>query len=321
MPTVFVTSKIPEEGLTLLRQKGFSVEVNGGENLPGEKLRDAFSKYDAVITLITDKVDSNIISSSGASLKIISNYAVGFDNIDVAVAKQKGIKVTNTPGVASESVAEHTFALILACAKKIVEADKYVRLGKYKKWDPYAFVSPQVWGKTIGIVGLGKIGTFVGQIARNGFRMNILYFDIQRSEDFELLSEAKFVEIQKIVREADIITLHVPLNEKTRHLIGKGEFDSMKKTAILVNTSRGPVIDEAALIEALKNKQIAAAGLDVFEHEPDIPDELTALENVVVTPHTASATIETRVQMSKIAAQNIIDLFEGKEPIGLVKVV
>ncbi|MBI4037744.1 D-glycerate dehydrogenase [Candidatus Curtissbacteria bacterium] len=320
MPAVFVTSKIPEEGLTLLRQKGYSVEVNDKVDLPGEKLKEAFSKYDAVITLITDKVDTNLISSSGASLKIISNYAVGFDNIDVAAAKQKGIAVTNTPGVASESVAEHTFALILACVKQIVEADKFVRLGKYKKWDPYSFVSPQVWGKTIGIIGLGKIGTFVGQIAKNGFRMNILYFDISRSEDFELLSEAKFADVATIVKEADIVTLHVPLNEHTKHLIGERELSSMKKTAILINTSRGPVIDETALINALSEKRIAAAGLDVFEHEPDIPESLTALPNVVMTPHSASATMETRVQMSKIAAQNIIDVFEGKEPVGLVKI-
>lgn len=320
MPAVFVTSKIPEEGLTLLRQKGFTVEVNSEEELSQDKLIAAFLRYDAIVTLITDKVDANVISKSGTNLKIIANYGVGFDNIDIATAKQKGIVVANTPGVASESVAEHTFALIFACAKQLIEADKFVRLGKYKKWDPYAFVSPQIWGKTIGIIGLGKIGTFVGQIARNGLRMNILYFDIQRSEDFELLAEAKFTDIAAIVKEADIITLHVPLNEKTKHLIGRRELDSMKKTAILINTSRGPVIDEDALVEALKNKQIAAAGLDVFEHEPEIPETLTALDNVVLTPHMASASLETRVEMSKISALNIIDVFEGKDPLGLVKV-
>lgn len=320
MPSVYVTSKIPEEGLTALRQKGFNVEVNSEvDSLMKEQLRTLFSKYEAVITLVTDKIDADVLSAASSKLKIISNYGVGYDNIDVIDAKRRGIIVTNTPGVASESVAEHTFMLILACAKQLISADKFVRLGKYTKWDPYAFVSPQVWGKTIGIVGLGRIGTFVGQIAKNGFRMNILYFDVTRSEDFELICEAKFADIETILKESDFVTLHVPLNDKTRHLISRKEFGLMKKTAVLINTARGSIVDEAALVEALSEHKIAAAGLDVFEHEPEIAHELLTMENVILTPHVASATIETRVAMSKIAAQNIIDVFEGKEPIGLIK--
>lgn len=320
MPTIFVCSKIPEEGLILLRAHDFNVEVNKSEEeLTYDELKQIMANYDGVITLVTNKIDAGIISASGKNLKIISNYGVGYDNIDVSFANKKGIIVTNTPGAASESVAEHTFMLLLACAKQVVEADKFVRLGKYKKWDPYAFISPQVWGKTIGIIGLGKTGTFVGHIAYEGYKMKVLYFDLKRSEDFELLCEATFSNIEGILKEADFITLHVPLNEETRHLIGREQFKQMKNSAILVNTARGPVVDEEALIWALKEKQIAAAGIDVFEHEPQISTDLLTAPNVILTPHSASATLESRIAMSKIAAQNVIDVFSGKEPYGLVK--
>ena len=182
-----------------------------------------------------------------------------------------------------------------------------------------AFLSNQIWGKTIGIVGLGKIGTFVAQIAFGGLRMKILYFDVSRSEDFELLTEARYCSVDELLKESDIVTLHVPLTPKTHHLISKSQFRIMKNTAILINTARGPIVNQEDLIWALKNKEIASAGLDVFEHEPDIAHELTILDNVVLTPHIASATVETRLSMAKITAQNIIDVFEGKEPFGLVK--
>jgi len=320
MPKVYITGRIPNIGVNLLKSNGFSVEQNtSSSNLTKDQLKDIFSKFDGVLTLMTDKVDRDVIKSSSKNLKVIANYAVGFDNIDVLEAKRHNIVVTNTPGVASESVAEHTFTLILACAKKIIEADKYVRLGRYQGWDPMAFISPQIWGKTIGIVGLGKIGTFVAQIAHGGFRMNILYYDPSRSEDFELLTEAKYCDLETLLANSDIVTLHCPLNDKTRHLIGKRELKKMKNSAILINTSRGPVIDEDALIWALKSGEIAACGLDVFEHEPNIAQELLVLNNVILTPHSASATKETRESMSRIAAENIIAVFEGKEPFGLVK--
>lgn len=322
MPKVYITSKIPENGIKILQNSGLSVGINNSDkNLSQEELVNVFANYDAVLTLMTDKVDADLLKSASKNFKIISNYAVGFDNIDVLEANRRGIIVTNTPGVASESVAEHAFMLVLACAKKLVEADRYVRLGKYQRWDPMGFISPQVWGKTIGIVGLGKIGTFVAQIAYGGFRMNILYFDLHRSEDFELLTEAKFCsDLNDLLKEADVVTLHCPLNEKTRHLISRDEFKIMKNSAILINTSRGPVVDEEALVWALKEGEVGAAGLDVFEHEPQINQELLTLPNVSLTPHSASATLETREAMSKIAAENIVAVFEGKEPFGLVKV-
>lgn len=320
MPKVFVTGLIAENGLHLLRQKGFTIEVNkSGKDLSAGELKKIFGEYDAVISMVNNKLDGEIIGSASASLKLISNYAVGVDNIDVAAAKQKGIIVTNTPGVASESVAEHVFALIFACSKSLIPADRFVRDGKYVRWDPNLFLSHQTWGQTIGIIGLGRIGTFVGQIAYGGFRMNVMYFDMRRAEDFELICEARYGTIDEILKEADIISLHVPLTEKTRHMIGRSELKKMKNSAILINTSRGPVVEEEALVSALKEKEIAAAGLDVFEFEPKISKELLRQDNVVVTPHVASATYETREAMSKIAAQNIIDVFDGKEPMGLVR--
>ena len=321
MPGIYITSVIPKECAEMLQSKGFDVQINLlGRNLTKKELMDVFSTYDAVITLMTDRIDRDILLVASKKFKVIANYAVGFDNIDLNFASKKNIAVCNTPGVASESVAEHTFLLIFACTKRIIEADKFVRLGKYQRWDPMAFLSNQIWGKTIGIVGLGKIGTFVAQIAFGGLRMKILYFDVSRSEDFELLTEAKYCSVDELLKESDIVTLHVPLTPKTYHLISKNQFKMMKNTAILINTARGPIVNQDDLIWALKNKEIASAGLDVFEHEPDIPHELTTLDNVVLTPHIASATVETRLSMAKITAQNIIDVFEGKEPFGLVKV-
>lgn len=320
MPSVYITNPIPEIGIELLKKKGIKVEVNkSGRDLTAEGLRKIFGEYDGVITFLTDKVDSSLIDHASKNLRVISNFAVGFDNIDVAAAKTRGIVACNTPGVANESVAEHVFALSLALSKKLFEQDKYVRAGKYKKWDPNLFLSHQFWGQTIGIIGLGRIGTFVGQIAYGGFRMKVLYFDIARATDFELLCEATFGQVDEIIKEADIVTLHVPLTEKTKHMISKPQLKAMKNSAILINTARGPVVDEEALVWALKEGEIAGAGLDVYEHEPEISKELLKLGNAILTPHTASATFETRDEMSRIAAQNIIDVFEGRDPVGLIK--
>lgn len=316
---VYITAKIPEIAHDMLVRRGFMISVNDSiKEVSKKKLFEVFKTCDAVLTMMTDKVDGELIAKSGKQLKVIANYAVGYDNIDVVGAKRRGIVVTNTPGVAGESVAEHTFALILACAKRIIERDKYVRSGKFEKWDPMGFLTRQIWGQTIGIIGLGRIGTYVGHIAYGGFRMNILYHDILRSEDFEMLTDAKFVSLDKLLKESDVVTLHIPLAPKTLHLIGRRELLLMKRSAILINTARGSVVDEKALIEVLSDGKIAAAGLDVFEHEPSISRELRVLPNVVLTPHVASATLETREAMAKIAAQNIIDVFEGRTPFGLV---
>lgn len=321
MPKVYVTGEIEENGIELLKRHGFEVDINSGnQGLSHAHLKEIFSRFEAVISLVSDMIDSEVIKAASDDFKIISNYAVGFDNIDVLAAKRRGIVVCNTPGIAADSVAEHTFMLILACAKRVIEADRYVRTGKYTRWDPKLFVSPALWGQTLGIIGLGKIGTYVGHIGYGGFKMRILYCDVEEAPDFELLTEAQRVSLEKLLKESDVISVHAPLNEKTKHLISKDEFKMMKETAIVVNTGRGPIIDQEALIWALKEKEIRAAGLDVYEDEYHVPQELRTMGNVVLTPHMASATVETREAMSRIAAQNIIDVFAGKEPEGLVKV-
>lgn len=321
MQKVYITCKIPDLASLLLLKKGYKIDVNDkSRDLNHGEIMEIFAKYDAVITTVNDKIDDDIIDAASVNLKIISNYAVGFDNIDVMHAKRHGIVVTNTPAVAGESVAEHAFALILACTKKLLAADKFVRLGKFHRWDPMGFLSPQLWGMTIGIVGLGRIGTYVGNIAYAGFKMKVLYYDIVKSSDFEMLTEAKFSRLETLLKEADIVTLHVPLMPSTHHLIGRKELLLMKDSAILINTSRGPVVDEKALVWALSTNKIAAAGLDVYEHEPHISHELATLGNVVLTPHIASATLETRDAMAKMAAENVICVFEGKNPPGLINV-
>src|SRR3989344_7160907 len=307
MPRVYITDTIPKNGIALLARHGFEVEINeSGLDLSQDELKKIFDSYDAVIAMVNNKIDSTIIKSSSKKLKVIANFAVGYDNIDLEQAEKKKIIVTNTPGVASESVAEHIFSLILALNKQLFSADKFVREGKFTRFDPSLFVSRQVWGQTIGIIGLGRIGTFVAQIAYGGFKMQILYFDTKRAEDFELIYEAKLWDVDTILKQADIVTLHVPLSKNTRHLISREKLKLMKNSAILINTTRGPVVSEDALVWALKSGEIAGAGLDVFENEPYISADLLHLENVILTPHTASATIETREKMSQIAAQNII---------------
>ena len=319
--TIYITSKIPHDGINLLMRQGFLVKVNGsGKRLGRSQLAEVISKFDGIITLIYDKIDDQLIVGASSKLKIISNFGVGFDNIDVLAAKRRGIAVCNTPGVAGESAAEHTFAMILAITKHLLEADKFVRVGKFNLWEPDLFISPQLWGKTIGIIGLGRIGTYVGHIAFGGFKMKILYHDLVRWEDFEMLTEAQYANLDQLLAQADIVTLHIPLTPQTRHMIGKKELALMKNSAILINTARGSVVDQDALIWALGSEQIAAAGLDVFENEPRIAEGLLKSKRVILTPHIASATVETREAMAKIAAENIIDFFEGKTPFGLVKV-
>lgn len=318
---VFITGQIEVNGITILKKNGLHLDINpAGHKITKEHLKEIFGTYNAVLTMVTDKVDADVIKAASPELKIIANYGVGYDNIDVVAAKHKGVVVTNTPGVAGESVAEHAFMLILACSKRVIAADRFVRQGHFRGFDPKAFLSHQINGQTLGIVGLGRIGTFVGHIGFGGFKMKILYTDVLRSEDFEMLTDAKFTSLQTLLKNSDVVSIHAPLTPATKHLISRAELTLMKKSAILINTARGPVVDEQALIWALKAGEIASAGLDVFENEPEMSAELKSLSNVILTPHTASATYETREAMSKIAAQNIVDVFARKTPFGLVSV-
>lgn len=319
MAKVYVARPIPEVGVDLLKTK-FDVEVNPENKvLSKDELKEAVRGVDAILSLLTDKINGEVLDAAGSQLKVVANYAVGYDNIDVEAAKQKNVMVTNTPGVLTEAVTEHAIGLMFAAAKSVVGADKYTRGGEYKQWEPKGFLGPQITGKTLGVVGLGRIGSMVAQVAHAGLKMNILYFDVKRNEEFESRVEAKYKELDDILKEADFISIHVPLLPATKHLINAEKLKLMKKSAVLINTSRGPVVDEIALVEALKNKEIWAAGLDVYENEPELSPGLADLPNVVLTPHTASATFEARDAMSKIAAENIIAVLEGQTPPNLVK--
>ncbi len=314
---VFVSRKIPEPGITLLK-RFFDVEISAYDRvLTKDELIKGISGKDALLCLLTDKIDSDVINSND-NLKIISNYAVGFDNVDVKTATEKGIIVANTPGVLTEAVAEHTFALLMAISRRIVEADKFARAGRYKGWEPFLLLGTQLEGKTLGILGLGRIGTSVAHKAVKGMGMNVIYNDVNRNTQFEDEFNAKFMSKEDVVRNADFLSLHVPLLPATFHLIGDKEFNMMKNTAYLINTSRGPVVDENALVKALKEKRIAGAAIDVFEFEPNLADGLAQLDNVVLTPHIASATVEARSAMAKLAAENVIAVFNGSAPPALV---
>jgi len=320
MPKVFVCRPIPEVGINNLKEKGFEVEINPENRvLSKEELKEKVKGVDAILSLLTDKIDGEVMDAAGTQLKIIANMAVGFDNIDIQAAKDRNIMVTNTPGVLTEAVAEHTFALLLACAKNIIEADKFTREGKFKQWEPMGFLGPQLTGKTIGIVGLGRIGSVVARIAKKGFGMKVIYFDVKPNTDFEKEFEAEFLPLDDLLKNSDFVSIHVPLLPQTRHLINEERLKLMKKEAILINTSRGPVVDEKALVEALKKGEIKAAGLDVYEFEPNLAPGLAQLPNVVLTPHTASATFEARNAMSKMAAENIIAALSSQIPPNLVK--
>lgn len=308
---VLITRKVTDNVYSMLKKAGFEIDYRIGKPLTKDELIEAVSEVEAIVAVIPDQIDREIIDA-GKNLKIISCYSVGFDNIDYEYAKTKGIITTNTPGHLTESVAEHTMALLLAVARKVNMADYFVRAGKYKYWDPLVFLGPTLNGKTLGIVGMGRIGKHLAKIAHKGFGMKILYTDSVKCEIDEDL-EGQFCNLEYVLNNSDFISLNCLLSEETKHLIGEREIKMMKPTAYIINTARGAVINEIALINALKNNIIAGAGLDVFENENEVNREFYKLQNVVLTPHIASATNEARIEMGLIAAQNIIDLLINKQ--------
>jgi lactate dehydrogenase-like 2-hydroxyacid dehydrogenase len=304
---------IPEESINDLRNH-FDVEVNPEDRaLTKAELAVKGKGCDALITLITDTIDGELLDAIGPQCKVVANYAVGFNNFDVAAATQRGVILTNTPGVLDDATATHAFALLLATARRLAEADKFVRDGKWKGWAPMFFIGMDVDRRTLGIAGMGRIGSNVARKAK-GFDMKIIYSDARRNPKVESELGAIYVDKETLLKESDFLTLHVPLLPETFHYIGEKELGMMKKTAVLINASRGPVVDEKALLKALREKQIWGAGLDVFENEPEIVPGLTALDNVVVVPHIASATSETRINMGKIAVNNVIKVLNGQAP-------
>jgi len=317
---VYITRKIPEAGIKMLREKGYEVEVSDFDGvLPREKLLERVKGADAILSLLTDKINAEVFDAAGPQLKIVANYAVGYDNLDMAEAKKQGIMMSNTPEVLTESVAEHAIALMFAIARRIVESDQFMRDGKYISWAPFLFLGNDLVGKTLGLVGLGRIGTAVAKRMHDGFEMKIIYYDIRRNEELEKQYHLEYKNLEDLLKESDFISIHVPLSPETKHFIGDTQLKMMKKTAYLINTSRGPVIDENALVKALKNGDIKGAGLDVYENEPKMAAGLAELPNTVLTPHTASATEETRAKMSELAAENIIAALSGQTPPSLIK--
>lgn len=310
-PILFLTRRIPEPAIKRLEEK-FTLKINPyNRALTHQELIEGVKDAEALICLLTDNIDKEVISAA-PKLKVISSYAVGYNNIEVEYATQLGIAVCNTPGVLTETTADLTWALILTTCRRISESERFLRKGNFKGWEPMLMLGLDVYGKTLGIIGMGRIGQAVAKRA-TGFAMRIIYYnDVPVSNTLPF--ETTETDLQTLLKEADIITLHLPLTKETFHLIGKEEFALMKENAVLINTSRGAVIDEKELIKALSEKRIFSAGLDVYENEPDIPQELLALENVVLLPHIGSASIETRTKMALLAAENAIAVMEGRKP-------
>ncbi len=317
MKKIYITRQIPEVGVKMLTDKGYEVDINKKNRpLTQKELIKAISKkpYDAVLTLLTDQVDAKVFDAC-TTAKIYANFAIGFNNIDIVEAKKRGIYVTNTPGGGADRVAEHTLALVLALSCRVVEADEYMRKGKFKGWDPMIFHGTKLAGKILGIIGTGRIGADVAHRAVNGFGMKLVYYDVKRNDELEKSFGAVFYPtVEEVLKVADVISIHVPLLPSTQHLINAERLAMMKKTAYLVNTSRGQVVDENSLVLALKNGVIAGAGLDVFEFEPKLAKGLAKLPNVVLTPHIASGTAEARHEMALLSTTNIIQTLEGGVP-------
>jgi glyoxylate reductase len=309
-----VTRKVPEQALEILRSVA-TVSVWDREDVPPprEVILRELAEADGVFSLLTDRIDAEVMAAA-PRLKVISNFAVGFDNVDIPAATKRGIVVTHTPDVLTETVADFTVCLMLAAARRLVEADRYTRDGKWKTWEPLLLAGQDIHHATLGLIGLGRIGAAVARRAQ-GFGMRVVYYDVVRREDLERSLSITHRSLDDVLRDSDVISVHVPLSEQTRHLIGRAQFALMKNTAVFVNTSRGPVVDQAALTQALASRRIFAAGIDVFEQEPVSPDDpLLKLDNVIVVPHIASASIPTRIRMATLAAENLVAVLQGKRP-------
>lgn len=312
IPKVLVTREIPEAGLALLRDKCDLDIYQEDRAIPRQLLLEKIPRVEGLLCLLSESIDEELLSRA-EQLKVVSNYAVGYDNIEVAAATRRGIVVTNTPGVLTEATADLTWALLLAAARRLGEGDRIMRQRKFEGWGPLYLLGQDITGKTLGILGAGRIGRAV--VERSvGWKMQVLYFDNNVNSELELKYSAKKVNLDFLVSNADFISIHLPASRETHHLVNERILKQMKKTAVLINTARGSIIDEKALVKALNEKWIAAAGLDVFENEPTMTEGLSRLENVVLAPHIGSATIQARDDMAKIAAANLLAVLEGKQP-------
>ena len=310
-PSVFVTRRIPEKGLEMIRGV-CEVDLWPGELPPG---RDELLKHvkgvNGLLSLLTDKVDGELMDAAGEQLKVISNLAVGFDNIDVPAATARGIPVGNTPDVLTDATADFAFTLLLAAGRRLLEGDRYIKAGKWKTWDPLALLGVEIKGATLGLVGFGRIGKAMARRAA-GFDMRVIYYDPSEKIPASRI-DATYVDFETLLEESDFISLHTPLTADTRHLIDSAALSKMKPEAVLINTARGPIIDPDALYQALKQRSIFAAALDVTEPEPlPLDHRLYTLDNVIIAPHIASASRATRDKMATMAAQNLIAGLKGE---------
>ena len=313
-PKIVVTRRIPEPAVELLREAGDVWVSPDDRPLETNELHDAVKAADIAVTLLHDKVDDAFLDAAGDQLRAVCNVAVGFDNIDVPAATRRGVLITNTPGVLTEATADLAMTLILAVTRRIGEGERLLRRREEWSWHMFMLLGMGLQEKTLGVVGMGAIGQALARRAK-AFGMEIVYSDARRaSEEVEHELDAKRVELDELLRTADVVTVHAPLMDETRHLIDAEALDLMKETAYLVNSARGPIVDEAALVDALKAGKIAGAGLDVFENEPDVHPGLLDLDNAVILPHLGSATIETRTAMGVLAAKNAIAVLNGEQP-------
>ena len=308
---VLVTREIPSAGLLALEP--FDVRVLHERPPERGELLDAVRGVSGILSTATEKMDGELMDAAGEDLKVIANMAVGYDNVDVEASAERGIVVTNTPGVLDETTADVAFMLLLAAARRLGEGERLLRAGRWEWWGPKQLMGRDVWGKRLGIVGFGRIGQAVARRAR-GFGMEVLYHNRSRKEEAEQEVGARYVEFDELLETVDFVSVHTPLTDETHHLIGPKELGRMKPTAVLVNTSRGPVVDEAALADALAAGRIFAAGLDVYEEEPKVHPKLLELENVVLAPHIGSASVETRDRMAALAAENLAAVLRGEDP-------
>jgi glyoxylate reductase len=312
-PAIFSTRPLFPAARAILDQHFAMDYWTAPERISREELLKRVADKEGLICLLTEKVDEELLSAA-PKLRIASTVSVGHDNIDVAACTKRKVVATNTPGVLDDTTADFAWTLLMAIARRLIEGDAWMRSGTWSGWDLDQLLGGDVWGKTIGILGFGRIGRGVARRAQ-GFQMRILYSDaVRASPEVEKELNAEFVDRDKLFRESDFISLHVPLLPDTRHLISKDNLEKMRRTAFLVNTSRGPVVDEAALAEALEHKKIAGAALDVFEHEPKVHPALLMRKDVILTPHIASASVDTRTKMAVMAANNVVALFEGRRP-------
>ncbi len=317
MARVFVTRQVPGRAIERLQEAGHEPDIWPGELPPGSALSDGLAGAAAALTMVVDRVAPDLLAAN-PGLRIVANMAVGYDNIDPAAAADLGVWVTNTPGVLAETTADHAFALLMAAARHIALSDRDTRAGGWRTWSPTAFLGNDIHGATLGIVGLGEIGAAMARRA-TGFGMRLLHTSRTRKPDLERDLGIERVPLDDLLARADFVSLHTPLTPETRGLIGAPELARMKPTAILVNTARGGVVDDAALVEALRAGRIAGAGLDVTEPEPlPLDNPLYSFPNVVITPHIASASHATRARMAEMAAENIIAVLAGREPLNPV---